>query len=284
MVQLSPDTLAAGDNAPGYSCYHNTIEGFSFTHMSGVGWYGDFGNLQIMSTTGAMKLASGRADRKGEGWRSSFSHSTEQAKANYYAVSLDDYQIRAELTAAARSGILRFTFPQSEQSRIQIDLARRIGGTSTRRYVIVVSDHAIQGWMLCPATGGGWGNGGGHVTYTIYFHAEFCKLLVNFGIWKIAVPEDEFPVRHGLTTDYFSSDGYFRLVKEGQILLGCREQEGTHLGFFTEFATRSAEQVTEKAGISFVSMEGAAKNLAAKIPGWDFERVREQGTRFGRVP
>jgi putative alpha-1,2-mannosidase len=44
LVQLSPDTITGGDNAPGYSYEHTTIEGFSLTHMSGVGWYGDFGN------------------------------------------------------------------------------------------------------------------------------------------------------------------------------------------------------------------------------------------------
>ena len=57
MVQLSPDTTTGGmkgpgyeyegDSAPGYSYEQRTIEGFSFTHMSGVGWYGDFGNLLL---------------------------------------------------------------------------------------------------------------------------------------------------------------------------------------------------------------------------------------------
>ena len=41
MAQLSPDTITGGDNGGGYSYVHNTIEGFSFNHMSGVGWYGD---------------------------------------------------------------------------------------------------------------------------------------------------------------------------------------------------------------------------------------------------
>src|SRR6187402_3099778 len=48
MVQLSPDTVTGGDNGSGYSWDMNTIEGFSFTHMSGVGWYGEFGNLEVM--------------------------------------------------------------------------------------------------------------------------------------------------------------------------------------------------------------------------------------------
>ncbi len=51
MVQLSPDTITGGDNGPGYSAHHETIEGFSFTHMSGIGWYGDLGNFQVMAAT-----------------------------------------------------------------------------------------------------------------------------------------------------------------------------------------------------------------------------------------
>src|ERR1700761_4561614 len=55
LVQLSPDTITGGDNGSGYSYEHKTIEGFSFTHMSGVGWYGDFGNFQVMPTIGPLK-------------------------------------------------------------------------------------------------------------------------------------------------------------------------------------------------------------------------------------
>ena len=36
MVQLSPDTVTGGDNGTGYNYCHNTIEGFSFNHMSGM--------------------------------------------------------------------------------------------------------------------------------------------------------------------------------------------------------------------------------------------------------
>ena len=34
--------------------------------------------------------------------------------------------------------MIRFTYPEHEESRIQIDLARRIGGTSTDQFVEVV--------------------------------------------------------------------------------------------------------------------------------------------------
>ena len=59
MVQLSPDTVTGGDNGTGYNYCQNTIEGFSFNHMSGIGWYGDLGNLQIMPITGQTDLRSG---------------------------------------------------------------------------------------------------------------------------------------------------------------------------------------------------------------------------------
>src|ERR1700721_3219016 len=49
------------------------MEGFSFTHMSGVGWCGDFGNLLTMPTTGPLEFAAGRSEHPDEGWRSPFS-------------------------------------------------------------------------------------------------------------------------------------------------------------------------------------------------------------------
>ena len=87
LVQLSPDTITGGDNGPGYSYHHKSIEGFSFTHMSGIGWYGDLGNLQVMPTTGPLV-----PDR--EKTKSPFSHDREDACAGYYSVMLDRYDIR----------------------------------------------------------------------------------------------------------------------------------------------------------------------------------------------
>lgn len=55
MVQVSPNTITGEDNSPGYSYEHTTIEGFAFTQMSGVGWFGDLGNLLVMPTTGRCK-------------------------------------------------------------------------------------------------------------------------------------------------------------------------------------------------------------------------------------
>ena len=65
VVQVSPQTITGGDHAPGYSDEHRTIEGFAFTQMSGVGWYGDLGNLLTMPTTGRFQVIAGREDGAG---------------------------------------------------------------------------------------------------------------------------------------------------------------------------------------------------------------------------
>ncbi|HEX4263227.1 MAG TPA: GH92 family glycosyl hydrolase [Verrucomicrobiae bacterium] len=269
LVQLSPDTITGGDNGSGYSYEHKSIEGFSFTHMSGIGWYGDLGNFLVMPTTGPLKTERG-VNGSEDGYRSRFRHETEVAQAGYYAVTLDDYHIRAEAAAAPHAGILRFTFPQADQSRIQIDLARRIGGTSTRQYVKVVDDHTIQGWMKCPPAGGGWGDGAGKADYTVYFYTQFSRPITNCGVWSVAIPKEWSRKREDI-----ESKRYRDVVAAAKVAAGCREMEGDHLGFYFEFASRDGEQVSLKTGISFASLEGAKQNLEHDISGWDFDSIHE---------
>ena len=54
-MQVSPDTITAGDNGAGYCYPHFTIQSFSFDHMSGVGAHGDLGLFMFMPTTGPLK-------------------------------------------------------------------------------------------------------------------------------------------------------------------------------------------------------------------------------------
>ncbi len=274
LVQLSPDTKTGGDNGPGYSWHHHTIEGFSFTHMSGIGWYGDLGNFLVMPTTGKLHTFKGTENEPENGYRSRYSHAREVAKADGYSVMLDDYQIKVELAAASRSGMIRFTYPQSEVSRIQIDLARRIGGTSTEQYVEVVDNYAIKGWMRCTPDGGGWGDGAGQGNYTAYFYCCFDRPLRDFGVWSAEIPD-------GVERKNASNDdpAYHEYIKNARIIPQQKITQGKHLGFYTEFPTREGEQALLKCGISFVSMEGARKNLQSDIPDWDFDGVRRRARR-----
>ncbi|MDR1154883.1 MAG: GH92 family glycosyl hydrolase [Bacteroidales bacterium] len=271
MVQVSPNTITGGDNGCGYSYEHTTIEGFAMTQMSGVGWYGDLGNFLAMPTTGDLKVIAGKPEQPEAGYRSRYDKATETAKAGYYSVHLTDDDIRAEATVTPRAGMLRFTYPESRTSRIQIDLSRRVGGTSTWQTLKVVDGHTVSGRMECTPEGGGWGNGAGKALYTVYYCAKFSRPLKNTGVWSADIPDDQVRRREEVT-----SDAYQQLVAGAQIIRNVKSYEGKHLGFFTEFETSAGEQVLMKTGISFVSEEGARKNLEAGIPHWDFDKVREQ--------
>jgi predicted alpha-1,2-mannosidase len=271
LVQVNPNTITGGDNGSGYSYEHTTIEGFAFTQMSGIGWYGDLGNFLVMPTTGPLKTSRGKEGGPNTGYRSHYAKDQERASAGYYATLLSDYNIRAEATAAPHSGMLRFTFPQHDQARVQIDLARRVGGTSVKQYITVVDDHTIKGWMQCTPDGGGWGNGDGHANYTVYFYAQFDKPFKKFGVWQADIPDEWTRKREDI-----ESDRYQQRVAEARVSEGVKEAEGKHLGFFSEFASKANEQVLLRAGISFVSMEGAQKNLETEIKDWNFDGVRQR--------
>mgnify|MGYP002520051673 FL=1 len=138
MVQLSPDTITGGDNGSGYNYCHDTIEGFSFNHMSGIGWYGDLGNLQIMPVTNCESLRSGSNlyqpfKKGGRGWKSEFSHEAEVTKAGYYSVELDRYNILTELTATEHTGLLRFTYPENEDAKLILNFSRKTNGNLNKK-------------------------------------------------------------------------------------------------------------------------------------------------------
>ncbi|WP_250305647.1 GH92 family glycosyl hydrolase [Streptomyces sp. A 4/2] len=244
MVQLSPDTVSGGDNGSGYSADMTTIEGFSFLHLGGVGCYGDLGNLQVMPQTG--ELVTGRDAAK-----SPYRKETETARAGYYAVDLDRYGVRAELTAARRAGMIRFTFAEAGLGRIKVDLSRRIGfdgSHSVAQDLRMVDAHTVEGSMRADRSGGGWICGNGP-TYTVYFCLRFQDPLTAFGTW------DGDTVSRSATEQSSASDS---------------------AGFFAEFPVRAGQQVRLKAGVSFVSVAGARGNLESSLPDWDFDRAERR--------
>jgi len=272
MVQANPTTMTGGDNAPGYSNELKTIEGFALTQMNGVGWFGDLGNFLTMPTTGeTMYTIAGLENGSIEGWRSAYDKETETAAAGYYSVRLTDYDILAEMSATTHCGAMKFTFPENEVSRIQIDLARRVAGTAETEYIKVLDDHTITGWMHCTPDCGGWGDGDGQALYTVYFYTTFSKPISDYGFWSADIPEGTS--RH---KDDVVSLPYLQRVKNAVRVKGQDELEGKHIGFFTEFPTTAGEEVTVLTGISFVDMEGAKNNYEAEIAGKSFETVRKE--------
>jgi predicted alpha-1,2-mannosidase len=270
MVQVSPNTITGGDNGSGYSYEHKTIEGFAFTQMSGIGWYGDLGNFLVMPTTGPLNVIAGKeSDNSSTGYRSEYDKKTEEASAGYYSAFLTKYGIKVESSASPHGGILRFTYPKNDKSRIQVDLARRVGGTSVYQYIEVVDNNTIKGWMKCNAEGGGWGNGGGNPDYTVYFYARFSKDMVNHGFWTADIPDNQQRKLYEV-----QSNSYQAIIAQSKIIKNLNRIEGKHIGFFAEFPTREDEQATLKVGISFTDMDGAKKNFDTELKNKNFDQIR----------
>lgn len=275
MVQVSPNTVTGGDNGSGYSNEHTSIEGFAFTQMSGIGWYGDLGNFLVMPTIGELKTFAGTLEHPEEGYRSRYDKQSEQASVGYYSVLLTDYGIRAEATALQHSGMLRFTFPESKEAHIQIDLARRVGGTSVQQFIEVVNDKKIRGWMKCTPEGGGWGNGEGEANYMVYFCAEFSHPFEAHGVWSAHIPDGQKRKRENI-----ESESYRDLIRQASLIPSVTTYEGKHIGFYADFVTRKDEQILMKSGISFTSLKNAEENLYAEIKGWDFDETHETCVRL----
>ena len=126
MIQLSPDTAMpdvkhAYKWAAGYQYADGSIMGFSHTHFSGSG-HSDLGDVLVMPIAGAVKLDPGDPATPGSGYRSRFSHDSEVVQAGYYAVTLSDYGVRAELTAGRRIGWHRYAFPAGKPAHVLLDL------------------------------------------------------------------------------------------------------------------------------------------------------------------
>lgn len=253
MVQLSPDTVTGGDNGTGYNYCNNTIEGFSFNHMSGIGWYGDLGNIQFMPIVGKTDLRSGSNEEvsftKGrEGWKSSFSHDNEVAKAGYYSVKLDRYNIKAEATASCHTGILRFTYPESNESGIIINLSRRIAGHADLEEVEIINNSRFEGHIHCTPKGGGFGRGAGKIGYDLYFVCELSKQPRSVKI--------------------FENEEY---------LDGClNKASGEDLGLLINFATVENEQISLKCAISYTDLEGARRNFLSECANSDFDTMKHE--------
>lgn len=144
MVQLSPDTRLTGwDGCSGYHDSDRRVFGFSHTHLSGTG-VSDYGDILVLPATGPIRWKSGYApEDSATGYGSFFTKASEQASPGYYAVTLDDYGVRAELTTTLRAGLHRYTFTRGGPAHLLVDLTHRDEVLESN--LKTVNDHEIEG-------------------------------------------------------------------------------------------------------------------------------------------
>jgi predicted alpha-1,2-mannosidase len=255
MIQLSPDTQLKTRKegyawAAGYRQDDTTIFGFSHTHFSGTG-HSDLGDVLVMPVAGVVKLEPGDSAKPGSGYFSRFSHDDEKAEPGYYAVTLSDYGIRAELTAGERIGVHRYTFPQDKPAHVLIDLRPSMydypGKVSWSR-LRLREDGTLTGFRETR----GWAPG-----RQLYFAMRFSKPPSGH-----AFHSTEQDILYKGFAPPAENDPTARAQIEGRALVGV-----------VDFPADTRELIV-KVSISPVSEDGAIANLDAEMPGFDFDAVR----------
>lgn len=256
MVQLSPDTQIkprkeAYGWAAGYRYDDTTIVGFSHTHFSGTG-HSDLGDVLVMPIAGDVKLERGDTAKPGSGYTSRFSHNDEVAEPGYYAVTLQDYAIRAELTATARVGVHRYRFPQGKPAHVLVDLRTSMydyPGKVLWSRLRLRPDGTVTGFRETR----GWAPG-----RQLYFAMRFSRPVSahQFHDTEQDVVYKGFPPPS-------EKDPRQRAQIEGRQLVGA-----------FDFADAAGQSMIVKVAISPVSEDNAIANLDAEVPAWDFDGVR----------
>lgn len=127
----TPQTGKMGDGWA-YTYGSHTLCGFKQTHQPSP-WINDYGQFSLMPVRGRDKI-----DEQSR--RSWFSHQSEEARPYYYRVYLADPDVQVEITPTDRAAVMRFTFPESEESGIVIDAFDR--GSC----VEIVDDRTVAGY------------------------------------------------------------------------------------------------------------------------------------------
>ncbi len=248
MVHLSPDVHTKGwTYASGYQYADNSIIGFSHTHYSGVGMVAK-GDILLMPTVGQkLQVVAGSRDNPDEGYRSRFEHSEETAEPGYYSVQLKDYDVKAELTVSKRAGMHKYTFPETDDAHILLDLGHIIGSApSEKSHLEFLNNNTIQGYKISQEA-------------TVYFVAEFSKEFAAYGTW----------------------DGNYKTPESSASVFPYKSAEsGSNIGAFVNFQTKQNEVIYVKVGLSYVDVEGARNNLNAEIPDWDFNHVKYEARKI----
>ena len=236
MVQLGPTSIPnTWDFCSGYHEMDSTVIGFSHTHPSGTGMP-EMLDFTIMPVTGRnLTYARGNAADPSSGLWSYADRSREVTEPGYYSVPLERYGILAEMTATARVGLQRFTFPASEEAAVIFDMENGDGGIMdvlTGCEIEVLSDTRLRGWRKST----GWADRGWsrEDNQIVYFAAEFSR------------PFDSFEMIDGKygRADFRTEEGDEVMLK---LALSFNSMEGAQLNLETELPGWNFDKVRKEA-------------------------------------
>ena len=173
-----------------------------------------------------------------------FKKETEKATPGYYAVRLDNFGINVELTTTDRVGFHKYVYDNPKERRVLLDLGHILQPNWGHKLVSndyeFMNDSTVEGTLKTQ----GWA----------HFHSMSYRITFSEPIETV----------YQYIGGKMRSDSLF-----------LRLHTAEDLKFHYKFA-ESTQPLYVKVALSVVDPKGAEKNLEAELPGWDFDKTREE--------
>jgi predicted alpha-1,2-mannosidase len=242
LVKVGPDTKGPWGTIrflhfAGYYYGDDTVLGFSHLHLHGTGAT-DYGVLALMPAA-----AFDPAQPSAAGHASTFAKDSESAVPGRYGLTLDRGGIDVALTATPHAAHHRYTYPAgSAAAHVILDLDHHLDGGSVTSAELSLDAPAQRLRGRLHSLGGMSGGYGG---YDVFFAARARAPWAEALVWH-----DGAAPAPGLAAS------------------------GAGVG--AALAFDPAAPVEIQLAVSMVSVDEAEKNLAAELPGWDFDGTAAQ--------
>jgi predicted alpha-1,2-mannosidase len=230
MLQWSPQTETSDFWEGGGWWFQSTgaaINGFRATRQPSP-WMGDYGQFSLMPATGGLHIS--KKDRE-----SAYDINSSIFKPDYCRIDLKRYNITAEMTAAERCAVMRFTYHDGDTGRLIIDPGRK-------KYAahVELDGRTLRGYSTA-------NNGGVPDGWKAYF------------------------VMH-LDRDVTATGGFDHV---SQAHPGDKSADGdSHIGMYVEFGVADKRTIEIPVGTSYISYDQAELNLKRETDG-GFDATRD---------
>ena len=238
MVQLGPTSIP--QEWDWCSGYHQSDSTvIGFSHTHLSGTgIGDLFDVTVMPVVGEVTYARGVEEDPQSGLWSYADRTKEVVRPGYYSVPLTRYGVTAEMTATPRVGFHRYAFPTSDEAALVFDLENGGCWDKATDTGFCLSDDSTR--LSGWRYSSGWAK-----DQKVWFVAEFSKPVKGITF-----------LQPGETSEAGTAARYARV----------------------DFDTTEGEPLLVKVALSPVSAEGAAANLEAELPGWDFDATAAAAT------
>lgn len=225
MIQASPESgNASWRYCSGFNYEDDEIFGFAQNHLNGTGCP-DLGDILMLPFSGNIE---------NHEYKARIDKSRQTARPGYYAVTLPDFGINAEVTATERTAFYRYTYQNDEEANLFIDLQSGLV-TSPQG----IRDRVLFADMQMPDE------------RTIIGHNE-TNGWVRRHFYYVMIFDKPYKVKEMLP------------AWEGE----------TAKRFVLSFDLKRGETLQVKIALSTVSVDGAKASLQKENPDWDFDKTK----------